>query len=105
MEPGEIDESLPQAAGSKRKGRYKARRQHKRAQTEISLPFDPPKRFRLETHLTQNGQRQQRLPASGHHALLNLSYNGPDTPRWAAFRLSKVVKDDSLGQLEKSVER
>jgi hypothetical protein len=46
----------------------------------------------------------RRLPASGHHAILNPVYTGTETPRWAAFRLSKVIKEDSLERLEKGVE-
>jgi hypothetical protein len=88
---------------TRRKGRYKARRQHKRQQTETSLPFEPPKRFRLETHLQRNDPIPKRLPVSGHHAILNPSYTGPETPRWAAFRLSKVIKEDYLGRLEEGV--
>jgi hypothetical protein len=103
MEPGEIDESQPSISVG-RKGRYKARRQHKRQQTEISLPFEPPKRFRLETHLPRNEPVPKRLPASGHHAILNPAYAGAETPRWAAFRLGKVIKEDSLERLEKGVE-
>ena len=110
MEPGEIDESEitrsdePESSRSHgRKGRYKARRQHKRQQTETSLPFEPPKRFRLETHLARKEPIPKRLPASGHHTILNPAYTGAETPRWAAFRLSKVIKEDSLGRLEDGV--
>jgi len=103
MEPGEIDESeITRSNESEpirsngRKGRYKARRQHERQQTETSLPFEPPKRFRLETHLQRDESVPKRLPASGHHAIVNPSYTGPGTPRWGAFRLSKVIQEDSL---------
>jgi hypothetical protein len=111
MEPGEIDESEITRSNESgpsrshgRKGRYKARRQHKRQQNEISLTFEPRKRFRLETHLQRNEPIPKRLPASGHHGILNPSYSGSETPRWAAFRLSKVIKADSLGRLEEGVE-
>jgi hypothetical protein len=110
MEPGEIDESeitksneSEPSRSQGRKGRYKARRQHKGQQTETSLPFQVPKRIRLETHLQRNEPVPKRLPASGHHAILNPSYSGTETPRWAAFRLSKVIKEDSLENLETGV--
>jgi hypothetical protein len=110
MEPGEIDESeitksneSEPSRSQGRKGRYKARRQHKRQQTETSLPFESPKRFRLETHLQRNEPVPKRLPAGGHHAIVNPSYTGPETPMWAAFRLSKMIKEDSLGRLEEGV--
>jgi hypothetical protein len=89
----------------KRVGRYKARRKHKRREVDESLPFEPPKRFRLDIHIARHDPILQRLPASGHQAIPNPAYTGPEAPQWVAFRLSKAVKEEFLDQLEKGVAR
>jgi hypothetical protein len=81
MEHGEIDEfEITRSNESEssrlhgRKGRYKARRQHERQQTEIPLPFEPPKRFwKLiynELNLFQNDYQQvDNMRSSIRHTL------------------------------------
>lgn len=94
---GEEDETTKP---NRRAGRYKARRQHKRSKALEELPFNPPKGFRLEVHRARSNREQLTLPGSGYHAILNPDYAGPSTPRWAAFRLTGVIKPDQLERLE-----
>lgn len=94
---GEEDETTKP---NRRAGRYNARRRHKRSKALEEILFGPSNESRLEVHRARLNRIQLTLYGSEYHAILNPDYAGPTTPRWAAFRLTGVIKPDQLERLE-----